>query len=106
MILSIDFDGVIHDRENPVKGKRMGKPMQGAGEAIEQLIEDGHTVIVHTVMATTPSGTKAVQDWLEYYDIPHHGVTAIKPQADVYLDDRAIRFTNWQDALRQLSEKD
>jgi hypothetical protein len=45
---------------------------------------------------------KAVRDWLDYYDILYHDVTAIKIAAVAYIDDRAIRFTTWPEAMRQL----
>jgi hypothetical protein len=102
MILAIDFDDTIHDRQHPLPNKRMGAPLPGAVEALETLAEQGNTIIVHTVMATTGSGTKAVQDWLEFYDVPHHGVTAIKPQADWYIDDKAIRHVDWNNTLQEL----
>lgn len=102
MILAIDFDNTIHDLNNPIEGRKMGKPMPGAVEAIENLVEAGHTVIIHTLMATSPSGAKVVSEWLEYYDIPHHGVTAIKPKADYYIDDKAIRHIDWPSTLQAI----
>ncbi len=94
---AIDLDGVIHDHLHPVEGKRMGAPMEGAVEAITALRDKGDTIIVHTVKATTESGRCAVIDWLNHYNIPFDDVTAIKPNCDVYLDDRAVRFTSWNE---------
>jgi phosphoglycolate phosphatase-like HAD superfamily hydrolase len=106
MILAIDYDGVIHDRANPVEGRKLGPPLPGAVEALDDLHAAGHTIIVHTLMATTPSGTRVVEDWLDYYGIEHHGVTAIKPAADFYIDDKAIRHTSWPDTLQQIGFND
>jgi len=45
-----------------------------------------------------------IWEWLE-----HHGfgsyikeVTAVKPRAVCYIDDRAIRFTNWEETCKIL----
>jgi len=90
---AIDFDGVIHDHKNPVPGRRMGAPIEGAKEAITELKRRGDTVIVHSVWAGNP---KVIEDWMRYYEIPFDEVTNIKPQADIYLDDKAVRFTDWK----------
>lgn len=102
MILAIDFDGVIHDRKNPIPGKTMGAPMPQAIEALQDLYLHGHEIIVHTLMATTESGRQAVIDWLDYYDVDHSGVTAIKPKADWYIDDKAIQHVDWPSTMAQL----
>ena len=95
MIIAIDFDGVIHNRERPVKGKRLGEPMAGAKETIERLrYERSATIIVHSVWAKG-SGVKAIADWMDFYEIPYHKITNEKPNADIYLDDRAVRFVTW-----------
>lgn len=102
MILAIDFDQVIHNKAVPVPGRRMGEPLFGAKEAMQQLSGDDHELIVHTVMATNMSGKKAVEDWLTYYGVPFDEVTAVKPNADIFLDDKAIRFINWEQALKEI----
>jgi hypothetical protein len=98
--LAIDFDGVIHDADHPLPGKRMGKPIMGAVESVTALHDRGFKIVIHTVKARSANGTKAVEDWLAFYEIPYHEVTAVKPDADVYLDNKGMRFDgNWQLAL-------
>lgn len=104
MTLAIDFDGVIHDYKHPVTGRKMGTPFEEAPTMLKRLYNRRHTIIIHTVMATTPQGQKIVEDWLTYYKIKHHGVTAVKPNADIYLDDRAIRHIDWATTWQQLKE--
>lgn len=99
MILAVDFDGVIHDPENRAPGFKMGRPVDGAVEALASLVEAGHTVIVHTVRSDSD---RHVSKWLAYFHIPHHSVTNIKPNADVFIDDKAVRFTDWQSTLAAL----
>jgi hypothetical protein len=101
MILAIDFDGVIHDRDHPLPGKRMGMPIAESQEAMRKL-RRSYKLIVHTVMATNESGKLAVENWLRSYNIPFDEVTAIKPNADVYLDNKAIRFKDWGSALTDI----
>ena len=40
---------------------------------------------------------KQITDWLELYKIPYDDLTNQKPPAIAYIDDRAVRFTNWND---------
>lgn len=70
-------------------------PVEGAIEWLNAICADFH-VIIHTTRAKTVPGEVAVQKWLV-----EHGfdcapdevvVTAVKPPALIYLDDRAIRF--------------
>ena len=96
MILAIDFDGVIHDHKNPIKGRRMGAPIEGAKEALADLTHQGHKIIVHTVWGNE-KGRQTIADWMKYYEIPYHDITNEKPQADVYLDDKAMHFTSWKE---------
>lgn len=94
-ILAIDFDGVIHDKAHPKPGRRMGPPIDGAAITLRKLWGEGHKIIVHTVMATNTAGYEAVEDWMTYYQIPFDTITAIKPAADWYVDDHALRFIDW-----------
>lgn len=95
MILAIDFDGVLHDFKHPVEGRRMGPPMTGAKEKMVALKNAGHELIVHTVWE--PKSWPTITAWLAYYAIPYDLVTNVKPNADIYLDDKAVRFTSWSE---------
>ena len=94
MILAIDFDGVVHDHKNPIKGRRMGAPIEGAKEVVNELKLRGNKIIIHSVWAGNP---QVIKDWMEFYGILFDEITDKKPQADIYLDDKAVRFTSWQD---------
>jgi hypothetical protein len=98
MILAIDFDGVLHDQKNPVEGRKMGRPVEGAYAAMVQLKVQGHTLIVHSVW-----GGPAMAEWLRFYQIPYDEITSTKPKADFYIDDKAIKFTSWEDTLKCLT---
>lgn len=96
MILAIDFDGVVHDHKHPIEGRRMGAPIEGAKEALQIFKRRGDRVIIFSVWGDAVR-QKVIADWLKFYAIPHDSITNIKPMADVYIDDKAIRFTSWLD---------
>lgn len=104
MLLAIDFDGVIHDYKNPVEGRRMGEPINGAKESLQGLKAIGHELVIHTVKASTLGGMKAVIDWMNYYEIPFDFVVYTKPNADVFIDDKAIRFNDWAQTLAEVQK--
>lgn len=89
MILACDFDGVIH---NPITHD----PIPGALDHLRWLHTRDHTILIHT--ANRPS---FVETWLADHAVRHHGIHP-KPRADVYLDDRAMRFTDWETAWEML----
>lgn len=97
MIIAVDFDGVIHDYKNPIPGRKMGAPMEGAKQGLEYFRRNGFKIIVFTVWGGTDQGKKTIKDFMNYYILPFNEITNIKPQADYYLDDKAIRFTSWKD---------
>lgn len=97
LILAIDFDGVVHDFQHPIKGRRMGAPIDGAKEALQGYKQRGDKVVIYTIWP--PSSHGVIRDWMNYYEIPFDDVTNVKQQADYYIDDKAIRFTNWVDVI-------
>lgn len=101
MILAVDLNGVIHDQLHPIPGRRMGGSIEGAKEALEQLQAQGHKIIIHTDMVNRSGGVKVVEDWLDYYHIPYNGIWTFegKPRADLFIDDKGLRFTSWGQAL-------
>lgn len=98
-ILAVDFDGVIHDHKNPIEGRRMGPPMEGALEAIKELIHD-YRIVIFSAAAENP---RHIIDWCEFWKIPFDDVTNKKPNAVAYIDDKGIRFTNWPEVAKLLA---
>jgi len=96
--VAIDFDGVIHAyTKGWCGGEIYDEPVPGAREAIAKLRARGYIVIVHTAYSRPP---QVVMDWLRQQAIVVDAVSNIKPPAIAYIDDRGIRFTNWQDILK------
>lgn len=102
MRIAIDFDGVVCDWEGIVRGHDFSKcvPKQDAPEAINWLLSRGDDIWIFTTRDS--SEWKAIRNWLKEWGIPKLPITNIKKKATIYLDDRAIRFTNWQDFCKLL----
>ena len=100
MRYGIDFDGVICERKGiPRKSSIRGcKPMKDAKQAIEWIIDQGHEVYVFT-----NRNWDEVEKWLVKHKFPTMLVTDRKlPDTALYIDDRAYRFTDWQDICKLL----
>lgn len=114
--IAVDFDGVIHRYS---KGWHDGTIyddlMPGACAALKQLMEK-HAVFIHTTRSQAD-----VAGWImERCNIcctlgaPLTGfwnergrllVTGLKLPAVAYIDDRAIRFVSWGQALAELADR-
>ena len=102
----IDFDGPIANYDNGFQGQDVFGPIQeGAAEGMRELKDAGYKLIIHSTTLDTP----ALRTYLADNGVPFdeintnseqpEGTNPGKPIADLYLDDRAIRFTSWGRAL-------
>lgn len=99
-IIAIDFDGVIHDHKNPVEGRRMGGPIEGAQKAIKILkLQRNFKIVIFSVWGGTLQGQSTIGEWMKFYSIPYDEITNIKPNALAYIDDKGIRYENWSQVL-------
>ena len=98
--VAVDFDGVLHrySRGWTGPGDVYDEPTAGALQAVEDLVQH-FRVVVFTARARTPGGASAVHWWLRLHGFPGLEVTAEKPPAVVYLDDRAMRFDGRWDGI-------
>lgn len=113
MRIVIDLDGVICPvRNGPNDSYEALKPLPEAVSVIKRLRKHGHYIIIQTArnMATCEGNIgkviknvgKITLDWLANYDIEYDEIYFGKPNADIYIDDRAYRFNKWED----ISEED
>lgn len=111
--IGVDFDKVIHKcTKGYFDGTIYDDPVEGAYQALQQLSEK-YTVIVYTCKAKPDrglvngkTGTQLVWEWLEKYDMSKFvsKVTSEKPRAVAYIDDKAVRFTSWKEAIPALKD--
>jgi hypothetical protein len=115
LTLAVDFDGVIHRYSKGWHTKDIyDPPMDGAFDALEELFQH-YNIFIFTAR---PSDTVVAwcneqcgklgidlkfeligpEVW-EWNSDKIVGVTNRKLPALAYIDDRAVRFTNWQDML-------
>lgn len=99
--ICIDFDGVLHSYTSGWQGHGNIKdpPMPGATEACYALKEAGWLMYV----LSSRTDLKPVALWLYEYGFPPMILTRIKPIAVAYIDDRAVRFTNWLDIRKRFA---
>lgn len=107
-VVAIDFDGVIHSFEHGFHdGTIYGTPLPGAQKALEYF-STNYTIILFTAKAKPDrplvngkTGVELVWEWLKKYNLDSyiHQITAEKPRAICYIDDKGIRFTNWEQTL-------
>jgi len=110
--IAIDFDGVIHSFEFGFHdGTIYGTPLPGSLESIKKIAKK-YKIVIYTAKAKKDrplingkTGTELVWEWLKKYEIDTliADVTAEKPRAVCYIDDKAIQFINWNQALNDLS---
>lgn len=104
--ICVDFDGVIADYSQGWQGaETFGEPLPQVSAVMLALKQAGWKIIIFTTRQETP----ALRGYLGFNDIPYDEINKNsdqpensndgKPIADVYLDDRAIRFTDWEQAL-------
>lgn len=99
LTIAIDFDGVIHKYSKGWHDKTVyDVPIEGAFDAINRLQIKGYTVYILTARNPTE-----VEAWMTKHYPPEYGpipdISNVKRAAVAYIDDRAIRFTNWKDIL-------
>lgn len=116
--IAVDFDGVIHTYSRGWQdGTIYDPPLPGALEGLRTLMQD-HAVFIHTTRdAATVAAWLSEHGFDTVVDVegPKHPrrefwndlgvllVTDRKLPAVAYLDDRAVLFTDWDQALTDLS---
>lgn len=107
--LAVDFDGVIHKYSKGwADGAIYDKPMPGALKIMSELTKHGFGIIIHTTrlnpgvrsLAEAKQQIQMINQWLKKNGFEkgkhYQAITALKPKASYYIDDRAIKFTDWQ----------
>jgi len=106
MRICIDLDGVISQLKKEGQTYDQLEPVPGAIEKLKQLKAAGHYIIIQTArhMKTCEGNIGRVQarigavtlNWLEKHQVPYDEIYFGKPWAQIYVDDNAFRFENWE----------
>lgn len=112
--VAVDFDGVLHDWQGKYEPPS-DPPIPGALEALKKLVDSGARVVIFSArcccfdqhpLSVAPQRDEIIS-WLSKHgaqrDTHYHEVVGCKPVAAVYVDDRAVRFTDWASASEQIA---
>ena len=112
----IDLDGTICSFKQEGETYADVKVLPGAKEMIDDLKSEGHTIIINTARNMKTQGHnvgkvlqnvgKITLDWLDINKIQYDEIFFGKPNADVTIDDRVIRFEGWNKlSIQEVEEK-
>ena len=107
MRICIDLDGVICRLRRPGEKYEDLAPVEGALDKLRQLKAAGHYIIIATArhMKTCEGNLGKVLarqgavtlNWLAKHKVEYDEIHFGKPHAQIYIDDNAFRFTNWNE---------
>jgi uncharacterized HAD superfamily protein len=101
LTIMVDLDGVICS-EQRVFERPLAKPIDGAKESLQKLKDAGNTIVVYTARGWAEYNV--TKDWLDRHGMAYDALHMGKPIGHVWIDDRAIGFKDWGQALGQLDE--
>lgn len=110
--ICIDLDGTICTIRKEGETYSDVKLKKGAKEMIKKLHDAGHTIVINTARNMGSTGHnigkamknvgKITLDWLNENGIEYDEIFFGKPNADITIDDRVIRFhDNWDEMTEQ-----
>lgn len=111
--LAIDFDGVIHKNSKGFHdGTIYDEPIEGSLEALKQLSKEYKIIIFSCKckpdrpLVNGKTGSELLFDWLTKHNVMQYvsEITSEKPRAVAYIDDKGIKFNNWETTLKEIDE--
>jgi capsule biosynthesis phosphatase len=109
----VDLDGTICYTKKEGECYSDVEPIPGSIETLQTLRKNGHYIIIYTArnMITYNNNigkiianqSSVVIEWLKKHNIPYDELHFGKPVADYYIDDKAVKFENWND-IKKLGE--
>ena len=101
MQIIIDMDGTICTEEKTYS-RSLAKIKPGAKEYINQQYNDGNTIIIYS--ARSWQEFEMTTEWLKVNDVLYHQLILGKPIGDVWIDDRAVRFSSWLETKNEIED--
>ena len=103
--IAIDFDGVIHKNSKGFHdGTIYDEPIKGVKKGLEYLSKS-YKLVIYTCKANPDrplvdgkTGSRLIYEWLVKHNLDSYiyNIVYEKPNAKYYIDDKAIRFINWE----------
>ena len=104
MKVAIDFDSVLVQRSGIPTSSEVWRdgPVKDSEDALWHFFRKGIDMYIFSVRGKEEKDK--IREWLEKHDFPPiELITNEKqPGTALYIDDRALRFTNWQDVRKLL----
>ena len=111
--ICFDLDNTLCENKKDGEKYEDVLPKPGAIQYLNELRNNGHYIVIFTArnMLTHNNNlgkiianqAPIVIDWLKKYNIPYDELLFGKPLADYYIDDKAIRFTDFKTLKKQLN---
>lgn len=89
----VDLDGTILE-ERTKEEKSEAIPLPGAVEAVNKLYEMGHIITIYSARGQGELDLTLGQ--LNKYGLKYHYLVLGKPVGDIFIDDRAFHFNEWE----------
>lgn len=96
MTIVIDIDGTVAQKVENWDYANC-EAIEGAVEKVNALHDRGAFIIFHT--ARPKKDYTVTVTWLIKKGFKFHQLVMDKPLGDVYIDDKALRFVEWDDAV-------
>ena len=99
--IGIDFDGTICKKQPYGDGTIYETPKDDAIRIVNGLAKE-YNIVIFTVRLHPKFGgdmelkKQRIVNWFTLHGIHFDEITNNKPEAMLYIDDRAIRFTSWE----------
>lgn len=95
----VDLDGTICE-ERPTFERSLAEILPGAKETINRWRSAGNTIIIYTTRSW--SEYRMTEDWLRKNGVEYDQLVCGKPLGQVWIDDRALRFTSWDEISKMM----
>jgi hypothetical protein len=96
----VDLDGTIIPHALDSEDLLGHEPFPGARETIHAIRKLGVKVIIWT--ARGEEMRSMTEYWLSSRNIEFDELRLDKPKANLYIDDKALRFTSWSDVIQKV----
>jgi CMP-N,N'-diacetyllegionaminic acid synthase len=92
-----DIDGVICDSPDDLDYSK-AIPKWKTIRKIRELVEQGHKIILYTARGsgTGKKWALVTVSQMSAWNVPYQSMYFGKPPADMYIDDKAISFEEWE----------